>query len=98
MSPIISESEEKPIVLLFTAEWLGTAHILETFLKELAPDFPAAVIYKIDVDTNQTLPDQFGISQVPTTVFLRHGEIRDFVIGVISRSKLRKKFSSLLAE
>lgn len=98
MSPIILESEEKPVVLLFTAEWLGSAHILETFLEELAPDYPSAVIYKIDVEANQALQNQFGISQVPTTVFLRNGEIREYVPGVLSKSKLRAKMNSLLTE
>lgn len=96
MSPIISESEEKPVVLLFTAEWLGSAHILETFFEELAPDYPKLVIYKIDVDANHDLPTEFGISQVPTTVFLRDGEIRDYVLGVLSKKKLRQKFNSLI--
>lgn len=98
MSPIISESEENPVVLLFTAEWLGSAHILETFFQELAPDYPNLVIYKIDVDSNQELPTQFGVSQVPTTVFLRDGEIREYVPGVLSKRKLRLKFQSLLEE
>lgn len=96
MLPIISESEEKPVVLLFTAEWLGSAHILETFFQELAPDYPNLVIYKIDVDTNQELPIQFGVSQVPTTVFLRNGEIREYELGVLSKKKLRLKFQSLI--
>lgn len=98
MSPIIVESEEKPVILLFTAEWLGSAHILETFFEELAPNYPQLVIYKIDVDLNRDLPSQFGISQVPTTVFLRDGEIRDYVLGVLSKKKLRQKFEMLAEE
>ena len=98
MSPIMEESEERPVVLLFTADWLGSAHILESFLIELAPKYPDVVIYKIDVEVNQKLPAELGISQVPTTVFLRDGEIQEYVLGILSKKRLKEKFELILSE
>ena len=96
ISPIIEESENKPVVILFTAEWLGSAHILETFLNELAHELPELALYKIDVDNNQSLTEQFGISQVPTTVFLRNGEIQDFLMGITSKRRLKERLDNFL--
>lgn len=96
ISPIIEESEKKPVVILFSAEWLGSAHILETFLNELTSETPNLALYKIDVDNNQTVTEQFGISQVPTTVFLRHGEIQDFLLGIMSKKRLKQRLEVFL--
>jgi thioredoxin 1 len=98
ISPIIEESEKKPVVVLFSAEWLGSAHILETFLNEIAEEVPNLALYKIDVDQNQALTEQFGISQVPTTVFLRNGEIKDFLLGIMSKRRLKEHLDNFLGE
>lgn len=93
---MISESKEKPLILLFTVKWGGTAHILETFFEELIPDYPHLIIYKIDADVDQDLCTQFGVSQIPTTIFLFHGKIKDYIPGMLSKKKLRQKFDSLV--
>lgn len=96
ISPIIEESERKPVVILFSAEWLGSAHILETFLNELTLGRADLTLYKVDVDDNQAITEQFGISQVPTTIFLRHGEIQDFLLGIMSKKRLKQRLEVFL--
>lgn len=95
MAPIISASKQRPIVILFTAEWLGGAHILEKFFQALSPEFPEVIIYRVDVDANKELPKQFGVSRVPTTFFLFKGEIMGHIAGMAGKRKLKEKLAQI---
>lgn len=75
---------EKLKIVAFKAAWCGPCRVLTPILEELAVNNKELIIAKVDVDANSGLSAKYGIRNIPTTLFLRNGEIVDKVIGVKS--------------
>lgn len=76
-------------IVAFKAAWCGPCRILSPILEELAGNNKTLVIAKVDVDANPGLSAKYGIRNIPTTLFLRNGEIVDKVIGTKTLSDLQ---------
>jgi thioredoxin 1 len=51
---------------------------------------------KIDVDTNPTTANQFGILSIPTLIFFRDGQPVDQRAGALSKEALRSSIEQRL--
>jgi thioredoxin-like negative regulator of GroEL len=85
------ESLDHPVVLFFTANWMGSAHILETYLKLEGVHFPQVHFYKIDIEVLPAFSKQAKIDKVPTILILNTGNIVDAFTGLISKKKIRER-------
>jgi thioredoxin-like negative regulator of GroEL len=85
------ESLSHPVVLFFTASWMGSAHILETYLKYEGVQFPQVHFYKIDIESSPELSKQAKIEKIPTVLILKTGNIVDAFTGLISKKKIRDR-------
>ncbi|MFX0101334.1 MAG: thioredoxin family protein [Candidatus Hodarchaeota archaeon] len=77
----------KVTVFDFTAVWCGPCRMLSPILEELSKEFSKAgknvKIFKIDVDKNMKLSDEYNIHAVPAVAFFKDGEmVGDLLIGV----------------
>ncbi len=98
LDALVSESFNTPVALVFTADWLGSSHIMDTFMEELAQDYQEDMhFYRQDIDDDKTLSAAIGINQLPTTVIFQNGEIIDYFAGVISKEKIREKILSAIS-
>lgn len=61
----------KPAIVDFYAEWCGPCKMLTPVLEQISKEYDGLVdVYKINVDTEQELAGAFGISSVPTVLFI----------------------------
>ena len=73
----IESSEEikflgkKPVVIDFHAKWCGPCKALSPILDELDKEYDGKVdIYKMDIEDELEVSQQFGVMSVPTLVFI----------------------------
>lgn len=84
----IVEKEEKLVVLDFWAQWCGPCKQIGPIIEELAEEYTGkAIIGKVDVDSSTELTSKFSIRNIPTVLFLKHGEIVDKLVGAQSKTK-----------
>jgi len=97
ISPLIEKSESSWVILLFTASWLGSSHILEEFIHAIFFEHPdqALHLYKVDIEENQAVAEKMNVSQLPTVVILHQREFKDYFTGLLSKKKLYRKFEKL---
>jgi thioredoxin 1 len=80
---------EKPVLLDFSAEWCQPCKMMAPILKEVAKQMGDQVrILKVDVDKNQAIAQQWGISSVPTLMIFKQGKELFRQSGVIPATKL----------
>lgn len=91
LSGILAESKGRLILLIFTMEWLGINSMLEAFLLDLMEDRKGISIYQIDVEKNDHLAVEMGVSDFPHTLFLKNKEVIDSFVGLISKKKISLK-------
>ena len=74
-------TDNKLVVIDFTATWCGPCKMVGPKFVELAPEFPNTVFVKIDVDENAEAAEACGISAMPTFQFYKDGAKVDEVVG-----------------
>ncbi|MBR6806076.1 MAG: thioredoxin [Bacteroidaceae bacterium] len=62
---------DKPAIIDFYADWCGPCRRLSPILEELAEEYRDNIyIYKVNVDDNKEIAEVFGITSLPTIVFV----------------------------
>ncbi|MFX1395532.1 MAG: thioredoxin family protein [Promethearchaeota archaeon] len=93
---LIREYPNKTIIIDFTAVWCGPCKfygpIFERIAGECSKDF---IFAKIDVDENVNIARQFQITGVPTTLFLRNGNVLTKAVGALNYEMLKQKLEIL---
>jgi thioredoxin 1 len=84
-------------VVRFCAEWSGPCQMMGPIYQEMFSMYKTSVsFYRIDVEESPLLQKEFGITELPTILFYRNGQVIDFAIGLISREALFAKMESLI--
>lgn len=73
------ETENKNVVLIFTADWCGACKNLKNNLNNL--DFLNYTICFVNVDENKNLKNKYNVKSLPTSIILFNKKIVDKKIG-----------------
>lgn len=86
-------------VVDFWAEWCGPCRLVTPIVEELSKDYEGkAKIGKMNVDSNQTIPMEFGIRSIPTILIFKNGELAEKHVGTITKAALTAKIEGQLKE
>lgn len=55
--------------------------MIAPLFKELSETFPNVLFLKVDVDEKPEIAAKYEIRQIPTFLFIQHGEVIDKVVG-----------------
>ena len=82
---------DKPVMLDFWAEWCQPCKMLTPTVEELAGDFEGQILVgKLNVDDNPNTATTYGIRGIPTLLFLKDGKVVQQIVGVKSKSEIKK--------
>jgi thioredoxin 1 len=86
---------DKLVLVDFWAEWCGPCKMIAPLLDEVARELPDKVkIVKVNVDQEQQLAQQYGITSIPTLLFFKGGAVREQVVGTTPKKVLIEKINS----
>ena len=86
---------DKPVLVDFWAPWCGPCKMVAPIVDKLAGEMADSVkIGKVNVDDNQDLAGQFGITSIPALLLFKDGEVVDRVLGFQPEPKLREFIGS----
>jgi thioredoxin 1 len=82
----------------FKVEWIGACQIIAPVYFELSEQYNSHVnFYTIDVEDEKGLMMQYGISELPTILFFRAGEIIDYIAGLVPKKVIESKIEHALS-
>jgi thioredoxin 1 len=88
------KNSEKPILIDFYATWCGPCKISDPLVKEISEKYSDSIeFYKVNVDINPELIDEYGIRNIPTFILLEGGKIKNKLVGMVNREKLENLIS-----
>lgn len=83
---------ELPIILDVYATWCGPCQQMTPIFEELEKELGSKIKFaKLNVDEARELSIQYGVTSVPTFIFIKNSEIKHKETGYMAKDDLRKK-------
>ena len=81
------------VIVDFFSETCGPCKILAKILEEITCELPFVNIVKVNCTTHPKLGSDNEIEAVPTMFFVKDGEIKERVVGLIDQEEITDKIS-----
>lgn len=78
------------VVVDFFADWCGPCKMLSPVLEKLDAMNPDVDFYKVNIDENPSLADEFEVRSIPNVVIFKNGQAADRSIGFVSEQQLQE--------
>lgn len=70
-----------PVVVDFYADWCGPCKMLSPILEQLEKDNDDVEFFKINIDENQDIAEQYEVMSIPNVGFFKGGKLVDRSVG-----------------
>ncbi len=88
---------ELPAIIDFYANWCGPCKMIAPILQDIAKDYAGKiVVYKVDTESEQELAAVFGISSIPTLLFVPVTGAPQAAMGALPRQTFDKVIKEIL--
>ncbi len=78
----------KTILIDFFANWCGPCKMLAPIIEELASEAQDYEVYKLDVDECTEIARKFNITNIPTLVVVKNGNVVKQAVGFMSKNDI----------
>ena len=87
---------DKIIIIDFWAVWCSPCKMFAPIFEKLQQEYNKDFIFaKINVDENPLIAPSFGISSIPTTIYLKDGQLLQKYVGVMNYTTLKQVLEKL---
>lgn len=94
---LIEESNNRPVVVDFWADWCEPCKVLMPMLEKIAHEYQGAfLLAKVNADEQQSITQQFGVKSLPTVMVVQNGQPVDGFAGAQSEAQVRELLEKYL--
>jgi len=94
---LIEESNNRPVVVDFWADWCEPCKVLTPLLESIATEYQGAfLLAKVNADEQPKITQQFGVRSLPTVMVIQNGQPVDGFTGAQSEAQVREMLAKYL--
>jgi thioredoxin 1 len=98
LNELLSQKEDRPFLVAFTADWLGEGTIMDTIVEGLAEVHQGQMsFYRVDVEQSKNAARQLGIRRLPAILLFKQGELFEHISGMVPSRTLQERLAKLLS-
>lgn len=79
---------EKPVLIDFYASWCAPCKMLAPTIDKIANEREDVNVYKVNVDEQGQLAQQFGVMSIPTLISFKDGKVHKQALGFMPENKV----------
>jgi putative thioredoxin len=88
---LIEESQQRPVVVDFWADWCEPCKTLMPLLEKLANEYNGDfLLAKVNADEQQMIVQQLGVRSLPTVIVIKDGQPVDGFVGAQPETQIRE--------
>jgi thioredoxin 1 len=85
-------NSDTPVLVDFWAAWCGPCRMVAPILDEIASEKGEKIkIAKVNIDENQAMAGQLGISSIPTMILYKDGQPVEKIVGAYPKPRILEK-------
>ena len=77
-----------PVLVDFWTSWCGPCKMLSPMVEEVAEEAQGFKVGKVNVDDEQELAMEYGISSIPCLIVFKDGKEADRSVGVVPKERI----------
>ncbi len=86
-----------PAVIDFYANWCGPCKMVSPILEQLSKEYEGRLnIYKVDTEAQRELAGAFGITSIPSILFVPLDGQPQMAAGALPKNEFKKAFKDIL--
>jgi thioredoxin 1 len=90
-------SSDKPVVIDVYATWCGPCQLVAPLFQEVAQELSDHYTFaKLNVDEVREIAIHYGVTSVPTFIFIKDNQVVGKEVGILSKDDLKAKITHLL--
>jgi thioredoxin 1 len=91
------ELSKKPVVIDVFASWCGPCIHMMPIFEEIAEELSTKYNFvKLNVDEARDLAIHYGVTSVPTFLFVKNNQVKGTAVGSMTKDDLKAKIEQLL--
>ena len=93
---ILKNYPNKIIIIDFWAVWCGPCMYFSPVFKKLLEEFKKEFIFvKVNVDENNAIAMKYNITGIPTTLFIKNGDVINKIVGALNYEQMKQVLEKL---
>jgi thioredoxin 1 len=93
---LLKDYPNKIIIIDFWAVWCGPCMFFAPVFKKLHEEYKKDFIFvKVNVDENNEIAIRYSITGIPTTLFIKNGDILNKIIGALNYEQMKQVLENL---